>query len=101
MRFDHNALPDIDLGDVDLATTFVGKQISAPILVSSMTGGPSGSEAVNLARDPRTHNRLAGLVDAANTTSSTIRPIMTPMPSRAVSVFHQTSFSQKLGVVGQ
>jgi isopentenyl-diphosphate delta-isomerase len=35
----HRALPEIDLADVDPATTFLGKRLSFPLLISCMTGG--------------------------------------------------------------
>lgn len=38
-RFVHDALPELDLDRIDLATTFLGHRLQAPILVSSMTGG--------------------------------------------------------------
>lgn len=45
--FEHNALPEIDIDDIRLNTEFLGKQISAPFLVSSMTGGPAQAAAIN------------------------------------------------------
>lgn len=45
--FVHCALPEIKLDDVDTTTTFLGKRISAPLLVSSMTGGPKRAAAIN------------------------------------------------------
>ncbi len=39
IRLRHRALPEIDLSDVDPATTFLGKPLSFPLLISSMTGG--------------------------------------------------------------
>lgn len=35
----HRALPEISLNDVDPSTTFLGKKISFPLIISSMTGG--------------------------------------------------------------
>ena len=35
----HRALPEINLDEVDTSTEFLGKRLTAPILISSMTGG--------------------------------------------------------------
>lgn len=40
-RFIHNALPELDLHDIDLTSEFFGHQLGMPILISSMTGGTS------------------------------------------------------------
>jgi len=47
-RFVHCALPEIDLSDVDTSTTFLGRRLAAPILISCMTGGTSEAKAINL-----------------------------------------------------
>lgn len=47
-RFVHQALPEIDLSEVSLATTCFGKPLRAPILISSMTGGAHEAERINL-----------------------------------------------------
>jgi isopentenyl-diphosphate delta-isomerase len=46
-RFIHNALPELDLDEIDLSTTFLGKKLRAPILISSMTGGFDLARKVN------------------------------------------------------
>ncbi len=46
-RFIHQALPEIALEHIDLATTFLGKTLRAPLLVSSMTGGATDAERIN------------------------------------------------------
>jgi isopentenyl-diphosphate Delta-isomerase len=40
-RFVHNALPEMDLHEIDLAGQFLGHPLQVPILISSMTGGTS------------------------------------------------------------
>ncbi|MBN1656823.1 MAG: type 2 isopentenyl-diphosphate Delta-isomerase [Anaerolineae bacterium] len=43
-----NALPDIALGNVDTTTTFLGKRLNLPLLISSMTGGTAEAHRINL-----------------------------------------------------
>jgi len=38
-RFLHQALPEIDLDEVDISLTLFNKRLRAPLLISSMTGG--------------------------------------------------------------
>ncbi|MGH7855350.1 MAG: type 2 isopentenyl-diphosphate Delta-isomerase [Candidatus Binatia bacterium] len=45
--FVHNALPELDLDEIELGTTFLGKRLGAPILISSMTGGFDLARKVN------------------------------------------------------
>lgn len=47
VRFAHQALPELDLEQVSLETTFLGRQVPAPFLVSSMTGGPARGGEIN------------------------------------------------------
>ncbi len=47
IRFEHVALPELDMAAIDLSTEFLGKRISAPFLVSSMTGGAEQAERIN------------------------------------------------------
>jgi len=46
-RFIHCALPGFSLEDVDISTTLLGKQLAAPFLISSMTGGTPEASAIN------------------------------------------------------
>lgn len=46
-RFIHNALPEIDLTEIDLTQTLFNKNISLPILISSMTGGTPEAFKIN------------------------------------------------------
>jgi len=47
-RFEHQALPECNLEDVDTRTVFLNKQLAAPILISSMTGGSAEAAQINL-----------------------------------------------------
>jgi isopentenyl-diphosphate Delta-isomerase len=46
-RFTHHCLPEIDYADLDIKTTFLGKSLGAPILISSMTGGTTQAQQIN------------------------------------------------------
>jgi isopentenyl-diphosphate delta-isomerase len=46
-RFVHNALPELDLDEIDLGITFLGKRLNAPIFISSMTGGFDLARKIN------------------------------------------------------
>lgn len=46
-RFKHKALPEIDFEEIDLSTEFLGKKISVPFLISSMTGGTKRAWEIN------------------------------------------------------
>lgn len=43
----HDALPEVDADRVDLGCTFVGKSLSAPLLMTGMTGGAAQAERIN------------------------------------------------------
>ncbi len=43
----HNAVPEINLDDVDVRTTFLGHQLQAPIIVTAMTGGHQEALPIN------------------------------------------------------
>ncbi len=46
-RFTHCCLPELNLSDIDLTTTFLGKKLGAPLLISSMTGGTELAKTIN------------------------------------------------------
>ena len=46
--FDHVALPEADISEVDLSKCLFKKKLSAPILISSMTGGTEKAKQINL-----------------------------------------------------
>lgn len=46
-RFEHCALPEFDLEDIDVSTTFLGKRLSAPLIIAPMTGGTPEARVIN------------------------------------------------------
>lgn len=46
-QFHHNALPEVNVEEVDLSCTLLGRSFAFPLFVSSMTGGYSDAGAVN------------------------------------------------------
>jgi isopentenyl-diphosphate delta-isomerase len=46
-RFVHQALPEINLRDVESALTLWGRRLKVPLLISSMTGGTPRAEEIN------------------------------------------------------
>ncbi|MCB9555402.1 MAG: type 2 isopentenyl-diphosphate Delta-isomerase [Deltaproteobacteria bacterium] len=46
-RFDHDALPEIALSDVDTSIVLFGKQLSAPLIIGAMTGGTTRAGRLN------------------------------------------------------
>lgn len=45
--FKHNALPELDLSEVDPSAELFGRRFSLPLFISSMTGGYDGATPVN------------------------------------------------------
>ena len=56
-RLVHQALPELDLDDVDTRTEILGRRVAAPIVISCMTGGVERGAEIN--------RRLAGAAQAA------------------------------------
>jgi isopentenyl-diphosphate delta-isomerase len=46
-QFIHEALPEMDLSQVDTSLTLFGRKLNSPILISSMTGGTDEAESIN------------------------------------------------------
>lgn len=62
-HFVHQALPELDLGEIDTSLPLFGKQLAAPLLVSSMTGGTAEAQRINrnLARAAQAQRLAMGL----------------------------------------
>lgn len=43
----HNALPELDLDEINTSTSFLGFELAAPILIDSMTGGTPAATRIN------------------------------------------------------
>lgn len=43
----HNALPELNLNQINLETEFFGKKLRAPLMITSMTGGAEFAEKMN------------------------------------------------------
>lgn len=46
-RFIHCGLPELSYDQVDISTTFLGKALKTPLLISSMTGGTEQARLIN------------------------------------------------------
>ena len=59
----HDALPNVDHDGIDLATEFLGRTLSAPLLIAGMTGGHRTAHDVNavLARAAERHGLGMGV----------------------------------------
>jgi isopentenyl-diphosphate delta-isomerase len=62
-RFIHQALPELNLSEIDLTTRLLGKRLQAPLVISSMTGGTERARAINenLARAAQARGIAMGL----------------------------------------
>src|SRR2546426_6570560 len=43
----HRAIPEIDLDDIDVSTTLLGRKLRGPLVISSMTGGFGMGREIN------------------------------------------------------
>lgn len=62
-RFSHQALPELDFERVDTRTRFLGRELSAPLMISPMTGGTQAAATINenLARAAQEHRIVMGV----------------------------------------
>ena len=49
LHFEHNAVPELSLAEVDTRLEFLGRQLQVPLLISSMTGGTPRAREINQA----------------------------------------------------
>jgi isopentenyl-diphosphate delta-isomerase len=62
-RFMHQALPELDINEIDTSVVLFGKRLKTPILISSMTGGTDMARQINrnLAEAAQQHGIAMGL----------------------------------------
>lgn len=62
-RFVHQALPELDLDEVDTSLSLFGRKLNTPLLISSMTGGTNEAMRINqtLAAGAQEHRIAMGL----------------------------------------
>ncbi|MCI4341339.1 MAG: type 2 isopentenyl-diphosphate Delta-isomerase [Thermoplasmata archaeon] len=47
IQLQHNALPELDFDEIDPSLELFGKRLSAPLVITGMTGGYPGAEMIN------------------------------------------------------
>jgi len=46
-ELEYNALPEVDYGEIDISTEFLGHRFSSPLFITAMTGGCSIAKKIN------------------------------------------------------
>jgi isopentenyl-diphosphate delta-isomerase len=49
LHFEHNAVPELSLAEIDTRLEFLGRRLQVPLLISSMTGGTPRAREINQA----------------------------------------------------
>jgi isopentenyl-diphosphate delta-isomerase len=59
----HEALPEVDLDEIDSSVEFLGRRLRTPIMISPMTGGTERAHVINrrLAQTAQAHGMAMGL----------------------------------------
>ncbi|MBI2445913.1 type 2 isopentenyl-diphosphate Delta-isomerase [Candidatus Micrarchaeota archaeon] len=47
VRFSHYALPELDYSKISMKSTFLGRELKAPLMITGMTGGYPDAEKIN------------------------------------------------------
>ncbi|HKQ61432.1 MAG TPA: type 2 isopentenyl-diphosphate Delta-isomerase [Candidatus Polarisedimenticolaceae bacterium] len=87
--FEHQALPEIDFDEIETTTSFLGRPLAAPLLISCMTGGTDDARRINrnLAQGAQEVGIAVGvgsqrkaLEDESKAESFRIRPLAPTVP---------------------
>lgn len=60
-HFVHQALPELDMGEIDTSVELLGRSLRAPLIISSMTGGAESLEQINRALAEAAQARCIGM----------------------------------------
>jgi len=73
----HEALPEVDLDEVDLGIELLGRSLGAPLVIAGMTGGHEGALEINaiLARAAERHGLAMGV---GSQRAALLDPALTP-----------------------
>lgn len=47
IRFEHNALPELSLSEINLSCEFLGQDLASPFMIGAMTGGCNNGDLIN------------------------------------------------------
>jgi isopentenyl-diphosphate delta-isomerase len=75
--FEYDALPELDLADVDISTTVLGKRLAAPLFIGAMTGGTERAREINQ-RLARAAARVGVGMALGSQRAMIVRPELTP-----------------------
>ncbi|MBE9061923.1 type 2 isopentenyl-diphosphate Delta-isomerase [cf. Phormidesmis sp. LEGE 11477] len=76
-RFTHCCLPELNRDEIDLGSTFLGKAIATPLLISSMTGGTEQAQIINQ-RLAKTAQRFGLAMGVGSQRVAVENPALTP-----------------------
>lgn len=76
-RFTHCCLPELNRDEINISTTFLGKTVRTPLLISSMTGGTQQAQMINQ-RLAKTAQRFGLAMGVGSQRVAVENPALTP-----------------------
>jgi isopentenyl-diphosphate delta-isomerase len=77
VRLVHQALPEVDLDEIDTSTEFLGHRLGGPIFISSLTGGHADVALIN-ARLARAAERFGLAMGVGSQRAAIVDPALAP-----------------------